>query len=96
MHSTRASQVKTDSKGNVYYEAWTQPHGEGTRLSNVEESPAELPAEPRAEPRDVLTKPKILPIEIIWERVEEATNNKLKRYVLDAATYQRLRDAVKA
>ena len=42
------------------------------------------PAEPCAEPCDVHTKPKILPIEIAWERVEEATNNKLKRYVLDA------------
>ena len=44
----------------------------------------ESPAEPCAEPCDVHTKPKILPIEIAWERVEEATNNKLKRYVLDA------------
>ena len=46
--------------------------------------PVRSPAEPCAEPCDVHTKPKILPIEIAWERVEEATNNKLKRYVLDA------------
>ena len=72
------------SKGDVYYEAWEQPRGEGTRLDN----------EPRGSSRHVLTKPKILPVAIEWERVEEATGRKRKRYVLSAATYQRLIDAV--
>ena len=54
------SQVKTDTKGSVHYEAWRQPHDETTRMSN----------EPDDEPLDVLTKPKILPIEIKWERME--------------------------
>ena len=71
-------QVKIDSQGNVHYEAWAQPHGESTRLP------------------DVLTKPKILPVEIVWERVEPASEDgrTLTRYVLSAATYQRLLDAV--
>ena len=29
--------MKTDSKGNVYYEAWRQPHDERTRLVNDEQ-----------------------------------------------------------
>ena len=40
--------IKTDSEGNVHYEAESQPHGE----------------------RTVLTKPKILCIPIVWQRVE--------------------------
>ena len=43
----------------------------------------------------MLTKPKILPVEIRWARIEEARGNAPKRYVLSAATYQRLLDAVK-
>lgn len=42
----------------------------------------------------VLTKPKILPIAMEWLRVETPANGS-KRYVLAAATYQRLVDAVK-
>ena len=42
----------------------------------------------------VLTKPKIICIPIAWLRVEER-RNATKRYVLSAATYQRLTDAVK-
>ena len=79
------SQVKTDTKGSVHYEAWRQPHDETTRMSN----------EPDDEPRDVLTKPKILPIEIKWERIEPARANRLERYVISAVDYQRLLDAVK-
>ena len=45
-------------------------------------------------PRDVLTKPKILPIAITWLRVEERQNAP-NRYVLAATTYQRLVDALK-
>ena len=47
------------------------------------------------QPRDVLTKPKILPIEIKWERIEPARANRLERYVISAVDYQRLLDAVK-
>ena len=64
--------IKTDSVGNVHYEAWSQPHGE----------------------RTVLTKPKILTVPIEWLQVEEARNGR-KRYILSAAMYQRLVDAVK-
>jgi hypothetical protein len=42
----------------------------------------------------VLTKPKILPVEIKWERIEDGRHNRPKRYVLSALTYQRLLDAV--
>ena len=41
----------------------------------------------------MLTKPKILPVKIEL-RVEEAHDNVPKRYVLNAATYQRLVDAM--
>ena len=44
--------------------------------------------------RTVLTKPKILCVPIEWLRVEERQNAKT-RYVLSAATYQRLTDAVR-
>ena len=81
------SQVKTDTEGNVHYEAWTQPHDERTRLLNDE---------PRIAPRDVLTKPKILPVAIKWLRIESAQGTRRPvRYVLKAADYQRLLDAVK-
>ena len=50
--------------------------------------------EPGGSSRYVLTKPKILPVAIEWERVEPAQGNKRKRYVLSAASYQRLVDAV--
>ena len=43
----------------------------------------------------VLTKPKILCVDVQWLRVEEAGRNKKKRYVLSAADYQRLLDACK-
>ena len=66
------NKVKTDSAGNVHYEAWAQPGGE----------------------RTVLTKPKILTVAIEWLRVEERRNMPT-RYVLSAAVYQRLLDAVK-
>ena len=65
------AKIKTDSDGNVHYEAWTQPHGE----------------------RTVLTKPKILCIDITLKDLVLPCGT--KRYVLDAATYQRLVDAVK-
>ena len=64
--------IKTDSDGNVYYDAWTQPHGE----------------------RAVLTKNKILCVQIEWLRVEDRRDG-TKRYVMSAAIYQRLLDAVK-
>ena len=63
--------IKTDSDGNVHYEAWSQPHGEKT----------------------VLTKPKILTVAFDWLRVEER-RNRPTRYVMSAATYQRLVEAV--
>ena len=50
--------------------------------------------EPQEQPRDVLTKPKILPVKIEWARIEEARPGMPQRYVLDAVTYQRLLDAV--
>jgi len=65
--------VKTDSEGSVYYEEWSQPHGE----------------------RTVLTKPKILCVEIDWLEVVDATETTRKRYVMSASTYQRLVDALK-
>ena len=65
-------EVKTDSDGNVYYHAWTQPHGE----------------------RTVLTKNNILCVSIKWLRIEERRGG-TKRYVMSAATYQRLLEAVK-
>lgn len=43
--------------------------------------------------KTVLTKPKILTVPIEWQRVEETRNGR-KRYILSAATYQRLVDAV--
>ena len=64
--------IKTDSKGDVHYEKWKQPHGE----------------------RTVLTKPKILTVPITLREVE-GRNNASTRYVLSAADYQRLVDAVK-
>jgi hypothetical protein len=64
--------IKTDSDGNVHYEAWSQPHGEKT----------------------VLTKPKILTVAFDWLRVEER-RNRPTRYVMSAATYQRLVEAVR-
>jgi hypothetical protein len=69
----------------VHYELWRQPHGERTRLVNDKQDD---------EPRDVLTKPKILPVKIEWLRIEKR-DNAPDRYVLSAATYQRLADAVK-
>ena len=71
-HGRWLVKIKTDSAGNVHYEAWSQPHGE----------------------RTVLTKPKILTVPIEWLREEEARNGR-KRYIMSAATYQRLVDAVK-
>ena len=44
--------------------------------------------------RTVLTKPKILTVPIEWLREEEARNGR-KRYIMSAAMYQRLVDAVK-
>ena len=41
------------------------------------------------------TKPKILPLEVEWLRVEPASGNKAARYILSAATYARLVQAVK-
>jgi hypothetical protein len=64
--------IKTDSEGNVHYEAWSQPHGE----------------------RTVLTKSKILSVRITWLR-EDERRNALKRYVMSAAMYQRLVEAVR-
>lgn len=64
--------IKTDSDGNVHYEAWSQPHGE----------------------RTVLTKPKIIPVDFKWMRVEESANSNT-RYVLSTADYERLSHAVR-
>ena len=64
--------VKTDSKGDVHYEKWKQPHKE----------------------RTVLTKSKILTVPIEWLRIDERRNAP-PRYVMSAATYQRLVDAVR-
>ena len=86
-----APQVKTDSEGNIHYEAWRQPHNERTRLLN--EQCDEACDVPREMPRDVLTKPKILPVKIEL-RIEEAHDNIPTRYVLSSATYQRLIDAL--
>ena len=44
--------------------------------------------------RTVLTKPKILTVPIEWLRQEGARNGR-KRYIMSAAMYQRLVDAVK-
>lgn len=63
--------IKTGSNGDVYYELWTQPHGE----------------------RTVLTKPKVLSVEIKLREVK--LRNGPTRYLLTAADYQRLVDAVK-
>ena len=90
---SHAPQVKTDSKGDVHYEVWRQPHNESTRLVNDEQED-EQGEEPQEQPRDVLTKPKILPVKIEWARIEEARPGMPQRYVLDAVTYQRLLDAV--
>jgi hypothetical protein len=54
----------------------------------------EVWTQPRGE-RTVLTKNKILTVEIEWLRVEPRRNAP-DRYVLSAAMYQRLVDAVKA
>ena len=64
--------MKTDSEGNVHFEAWTQPQGQ----------------------RTVLTKPKILTVAFDWLRIDSKRNAK-DRYVMRAADYQRLTDAVK-
>ena len=64
--------IKTDSEGNVHYEAWSQPHGE----------------------RTVLTKTKILCVPIVWLRVD-TRRNAAARYVMSAAMYQRLVEAVR-
>ena len=85
--------VKTDSNGNVHYEVWRQPHNERTRLANDEQDDEEDEEQDEEPLRDVLTKPKILPVRIEF-RVEER-RNALKRYVLSAVMYQRLLDAVK-
>ena len=80
----------------MHYELWRQPHGERTRLVNNEQGDEQGDGqgdEPRDEPRDVLTKPKILPVKIEL-RIVEAHGNVPTRYVLSAATYQRLVDAV--
>ena len=44
--------------------------------------------------RFVLTRPKILCVKIEWKAVIPAGENTLKRYVMRAATYEQLRDAV--
>ena len=45
--------------------------------------------------RTVLTKPKVLTLEIEWLRVEERRGNKPARYILSAAAYARLVQAVR-
>lgn len=50
-------------------------------------------AQPHGE-RTVLTKPKILCVAIEWLRIDEP-RNAARRYVMSAATYSRLVDAVK-
>ena len=67
----------------MHYEKWKQPLGERTQL--VEEGDAT---------RHVLTKPKILTVPITLREIERR-NNAPTRYVLSAADYQRLVDAVK-
>ena len=71
--------IKMDSKGDVHYEAWKQPR---------------TAAQGKDQPKTVLTKPKILtvPIEL---RTVEGRGNTPTRYVLSAAMYQRLLEAVK-
>ena len=54
---------------------------------------ASVLSQPHGE-RTVLTKPKILTVKIEWLRMEER-HNAPKRYIMSAATYQRLIDAVK-
>jgi hypothetical protein len=71
--------IKTASNGDVIYEAWAQPR---------------TAAPGQEQPKTVLTKPKILTVAIEWLRVEERRNMST-RYVLSAAMYQRLLDAVK-
>ena len=71
--------IKTASNGDVIYEAWAQPR---------------TAAPGQEQPKTVLTKPKILTVAIEWLRVEERRNTPT-RYVLSAAMYQRLLDAVK-
>jgi hypothetical protein len=90
--------IKTDSAGNVYYEAWKQPQEEDEPTSAVveededEDEDEDEEAEP---PPTVLTKPKILTVVFKWHRVEPAKNNVPERFVMDAATYQRLVNACK-
>ena len=79
--------IKTDSKGDVHYEKWSQPLDEGTELVHEDED------EDEDETRHVLTKPKILTVEITLREIEQRNAN--TRYVLSAADYQRLVDAVK-
>ena len=59
---------------------------------------ASLPLDPNRRAKyarsAVLTKPKILTVPIMWLRVEEPQNGH-KRYVMNAATYQRLIEAVR-
>ena len=45
----RLDKIKTGSNGDIYYEMWTQPHGE----------------------RTVLTKPKVLSVEIKLREVKQ-------------------------
>jgi len=77
------NKIKTDAEGNVHYEAWSQPLEEQTTLA--------APLEEKL--KDVLTKPKIICVAIEWLRVDKEGDR--KRYVLGAADYQRLVDAVK-
>jgi hypothetical protein len=44
--------------------------------------------------RTVLTKPKIIPVDFKWMRVEESANSNT-RYVLSTADYERLSHAVR-
>ena len=67
---------------------WKQPHDERTSLEAGDEEEEE-----KEELRTVLTKPKILAIAIEWHDEYELSGR--KRYVLSAADYRRLVDAVK-
>ena len=60
------------------------------------DSAGDVHYEPESQPhgaRTVLTKPKILSVKIEWLREYEVSGR--TRYVMSAATYQRLLDAVK-
>ena len=90
MSENRQCAGRTGAECAIISRCFVTDSDERTRLVNDEQDEDEQ----GDKPRDVLTKPKILPVEIKWERIEDGRHNRPKRYVLSALTYQRLLDAV--